>query len=189
MKNNSWVIKGVVLGSVFFLAVLLVKPVGVSTQFSVLSGIFHSALDASVITENSERESGYESSNAYYDKNEGKLAKAIENPWNYDFVFVLAIPLGGFLAYAANGKRRSHMSDVAQPENPAAKDRMLTLLPSFLGGMILLYGARMADGCTSGHMMSGMMQGSISGYLFAACVFAVAIPAAILTGRIGKRGK
>ena len=51
----------------------------------------------------------------------------------------------------------------------------------------MLYGARMADGCTSGHMMSGMMQGSISGYIFAACVFAVAIPSALLVGRMPRR--
>ncbi|NCB31754.1 MAG: hypothetical protein EOM66_10150 [Clostridia bacterium] len=189
MKNNSWLIKGVILGSVFFLAVLLVKPIGVSTQFSVLSGIFHSALDESVITENGQRESGYESSNAYYDKSEGKLAKAIEKPWNYDFVFVLAIPLGGFLAYEANNKRRSHMSDLGGINHSSARNRLSQMLPSFFGGVILLFGARMADGCTSGHMMSGMMQGSISGYLFAACVFAVAIPAARVTARMTGRRK
>lgn len=96
-----WIKKGLALGGVFFLAVLLVKPIGVSTQFSVLSGIFHSALDETVITENDERDTGYESTNAYYDKSEGKLAKSIQHPWNYDFVFVLAIPVGAYLAYAA----------------------------------------------------------------------------------------
>ncbi len=35
--------------------------------------------------------------------------------------------------------------------------RMRYLL-SFLGGVIVLWGARLAGGCTSGHMMSGMMQ-------------------------------
>src|SRR5699024_5234202 len=53
-------------------------------------------------------------------------------------------------------------------------------LPNFIGGFLLLYGARLADGCTSGHMMSGMMQSSLSGYVFAGVVFAVAIPTAIL---------
>ena len=42
-------------------------------QFSVLSGIIHSALDEAVITENDSRSSGYESTNAYYDKSEGRL--------------------------------------------------------------------------------------------------------------------
>lgn len=185
MSNNTWIKKAFALGTVFFLAILLVKPIGVSTQFSVLSGIFHSALDETVITEDDQRESGYRSSNAYYDKSEGKLAKSIENPWNYDFVFVLAIPLGGYLAYTANRKkRRSQMSDVGQVQADAPTVGIRQCLPSFLGGFILLYGARMADGCTSGHMMSGMMQGSVSGYIFAACVFAVAIPIALLVRRL-----
>lgn len=187
-----WIKKGFALGGIFFLAVLLVKPIGVSTQFSVLSGIFHSALDEAVITENDSRSSGYESTNAYYDKSEGKLAKAIENPWNYDFVFVLAIPVGAYLAYASNDKRkRLQMSDVGQ--NPNVPDYRESFwrryIPAFLGGFIILYGARMADGCTSGHMMSGMMQGSVSGYIFAAAAFAVAIPVAIFTGRAAKGGK
>lgn len=185
-----WIKKAIALGGVFFLAVLLVKPIGVSTQFSVLAGIFHSALDETIITENAERSAGYESSNAYYDKSGGKLAKSIENPWNYDFVFVLAIPVGAYLAYAANDKRnRLQMSDVGQ--NPDVPDSGQSFwrryLPAFLGGFIILYGARMADGCTSGHMMSGMMQGSVSGYIFAAAAFAVAIPAAIITGRRKRR--
>jgi hypothetical protein len=36
----------------------------------------------------------------------------------------------------------------------------------------------MADGCTSGHMFSGIMQGSVSGFIFAAAVFLTGIPAA-----------
>ena len=41
-------------------------------------------------------------------------------------------------------------------------------------------GSRLAGGCTSGHMMSGIMQTSLSGYLFAAGAFAAGIPTAIL---------
>ena len=135
---------------------------------------------------------GYESTNAYYDKNDGKLAKSIENPWNYDFIFVLAIPVGAYLAFSSNDKRkRLQMSNVGQiPDVPDSRQNFWRrYLPSFLGGFIILYGARMADGCTSGHMMSGMMQGSVSGYLFAAAAFAVAIPVAILTGKTMKGRK
>ena len=39
----------------------------------------------------------------------------------------------------------------------------------------------MAGGCASGHMMSGMMQSSVSGFVFVASVFVVAIPIAVLT--------
>ncbi|MFQ8705636.1 MAG: YeeE/YedE thiosulfate transporter family protein [Thomasclavelia sp.] len=183
MGDDSWIKKASVLGIVFFLGILLVKPIGVSTQFSVLSGIFHSALDDSVIVKDENRETGYRSTNAYYDKGEGKLAKSIQNPWNYDFVFVLAIPAGGYFAYIVNDKkRRSQMSDVGQ-ELPVTKSTNIkSYIPSFLGGMLILFAARMADGCTSGHMMSGIMQGSISGYIFAICVFIVAIPTVLLVG-------
>ena len=51
---------------------------------------------------------------------------------------------------------------------------------TFLSGFIVLYGARLAGGCTSGHMMSGMMQTAISGYLFTAGAFIAAVPTAIL---------
>lgn len=189
MKPKDWIKKAVALGAIFFFAVLLVKPIGVSTQFSVLSGIFHSALDEDVITENTQRETGYESSNAYYDKGEGKLAKAIQEPWNYDFVFVLAIPLGAFAAYALSGKRRSRMSDVGDAEaKPPQQGFIRRYIPAFLGGFIILFGARMADGCTSGHMMSGIMQGSVSGYIFAGAAFAVAIPLAVWLGRRHMKG-
>jgi hypothetical protein len=56
---------------------------------------------------------------------------------------------------------------------------------AFLGGFIVLYGARLAGGCTSGHMMSGMMQTALSGYIFAAGAFAAAIPTAMLMYKKG----
>ena len=43
---------------------------------------------------------------------------------------------------------------------------------SFVGGFILIFGARMAGGCTSGHILSGGMQLSLSSLIFAAFVFA-----------------
>ena len=52
-------------------------------------------------------------------------------------------------------------------------------LAAFAGGFIVLYGARLAGGCTSGHMMSGMMQTALSGYIFAAGAFAAAVPTAL----------
>ena len=42
---------------------------------------------------------------------------------------------------------------------------------SFIGGFILIIGARMAGGCTSGHILSGGMQLSLSSLVFAFFVF------------------
>jgi uncharacterized protein len=46
------------------------------------------------------------------------------------------------------------------------------LIFAFAGGFLLLFGARMAGGCTSGHVISGGMQVAFSSYLFAVFVFA-----------------
>jgi len=203
MKKENWLKGAILLGFVFFLAVFIVKPIGVSTQFSVASGIIHSTVNPSVIVEDTGINSGYSSTNAYYNKSEGKLAKAIKNPINYDFIFVLAIPLGAMAGYFADkyskarkgdkkkgqgtewvkADERKELNVLSTPKNSFYK----SYLPTFLGGFLLLFGARMADGCTSGHMMSGMMQGSVSGYLFAAAVFASAIPAAIIIKKINAR--
>lgn len=190
MKENSWIKGALILGFSFFIAIMLVKPIGVSTQFSVLSGIIHSSIDNDVIVEDSSRESGYSSTNAYYDKSDGKLAKSIKEPLNYDFVFVLAIPAGGFLGYLLLKKKKEEVSsEVAEDVSCSVENKrgfIKTYGPSFAGGFLLLFGARMADGCTSGHMMSGMMQGSVSGYVFAAAVFATAIPTALLVKKMKK---
>lgn len=186
IKTQKWIGAAALLGMVFFLAVLLVKPIGVSTQFSVLSGIVHSAIAPDLIAEDAERESGYVSTNAYYDKGGGKLAADIKNPLKYDFIFVLSIVLGAYMAHLLGKKRNGSLPEAGLGKETcpiAEKGPWLRYLPSFIGGFILLYGARMADGCTSGHMMSGMMQGSVSGYLFAAAVFAAAIPTAVMVHR------
>ncbi|WP_288221956.1 YeeE/YedE thiosulfate transporter family protein [uncultured Clostridium sp.] len=200
MKNKKWLLGALILGFSFFISVFLIKPIGVSTQFSVLSGIIHSSIDKDVIKEDPTRESGYISSNKYYDKSEGKLAKSIKNPINYDFIFVLAIPLGGYLGYTLLKKKNliqtSEFEDEEFQSCPVEENKSTSTCstgekcfvkkygPSFLGGAILLFGARLADGCTSGHMMSGMMQGSVSGYIFAISVFATAIPTAIILNKI-----
>lgn len=186
MNKNNWLKGALILGLSFFLAIFIVKPIGVSTQFSVLSGIIHSTIDKDVIVEDANRETGYRSTNEYYDKSDGKLAKAIKNPLNYDFVFVLAIPFGGYAGYKLIRKKENNQDEIAYScSTKKIKEGFIRkYAPSFLGGFLLLFGARMADGCTSGHMMSGMMQGSISGYVFAAAVFASAIPTALIVKKI-----
>ena len=46
---------------------------------------------------------------------------------------------------------------------------------AFLGGIVAMIGARMADGCPSGHGLSGMMQLSVSGLVALALFFGAGI--------------
>ena len=61
----------------------------------------------------------------------------------------------------------------------------LRLVHAFVGGFLLLFGSRIAGGCTSSHIISGMSQLAVSGMLFAAAVFAAGIPTALLLYRKG----
>ena len=42
---------------------------------------------------------------------------------------------------------------------------------AFAGGAVAMFGARLADGCPSGHGLSGLMQLSVSGLAATACFF------------------
>ena len=179
----NWKIGGILLGAVFFAAVLLVKPIGVSTQFVILDGIVADLVAPDFITRS---EDGYTSTNAYMAKSDGAYARNAANPLNYSFVFVLAMAGGAFLSALAKG-------GIGNDERrlPAVWVRTYGDTPwrryavVFLGGFVVLYGARLAGGCTSGHMMSGMMQTSLSGYIFAAGAFLTALPTALLMYREG----
>lgn len=172
----NWKIGGLMLGLVFFLAVLLVKPIGVSTQFVILDGIIGSAINAELVTKTDD---GYTSTNAYLAKSDGKYAKSVANPLNYSFIFVLAM-MGGalFSTMARGGLSKAERTMPALWRANFGNSPMKRYLVAFLGGFVVLYGARLAGGCTSGHMMSGMMQSALSGYIFALGAFLAAIPVA-----------
>ncbi|PLW76673.1 YeeE/YedE thiosulfate transporter family protein [Cohaesibacter celericrescens] len=176
----NWKLGGLLLGGVFFLAVLLVKPIGVSTQFVILDGMLWDAVSSDIVTVDETAKSGFSSPNAYLNKSGGKYAESVANPLNYSFVFVLAM-LGGaaISGYLRGGvtKEESQMPEVWREKFGSSTTKRYFW--SFVGGFIVLYGARMAGGCTSGHMMSGMMQTAVSGYIFTLGAFAAAFPLAL----------
>ncbi len=188
-KEWNWKISGVSLALVFLIAILFVKPIGVSTQFVIFDGIIWNTISNNVVLDNSDTKTGYSSSNAYLNKSGGKYAKNIANPLNYSFIFVLAMALGGFVAYKMQTKNENNkineLNEIRESKywNTPTKRNIV----AFVGGFLVLLGARVAGGCTSGHMMSGMMQTSLSGYLFAIGAFIVAIPTALFVFKEDKK--
>lgn len=182
----NWKTGGVLLGVVFFAAVLLVKPIGVSTQFVIFDGILWDAVDPDVVVTSETAGSGYASPNAYLNKSDGSYAKNVANPLNYSFVFVLAMMAGAFVSARLRGG-----VEAQERQMPAVwranfgNSPWRRYLVAFLGGVVVLYGARLAGGCTSGHMMSGLMQTAVSGYVFTAGAFLAGIPIAVWLFRKG----
>lgn len=197
-KQWGWLASGIALGLVFLLAVVVIKPIGVSTQFVILDGIVMDAIAPDTVVEDAQAKTGYASPNEYLNRSGGKYAKNVANPLNYSFIFVLAMVAGGVIAALSQRKTASDEDGAtlaAESGLDGEIDERLTTpairssignsatkrhAMAFAGGLLALFGARLAGGCTSGHMMSGMMQTSLSGYLFAIAAFATAVPTAML---------
>ena len=56
---------------------------------------------------------------------------------------------------------------------------------AILGGAVAMLGARLADGCPSGHGLSGMMQLSVSAFVALACFFGAGV---LVAGLVYRRG-
>lgn len=71
----NWPLSGLALAACFLLAVVLAKPIGVSTQFVILDGLVaNNTLSSELVTADATTESGYRSSNPYLNKSGGKTA-------------------------------------------------------------------------------------------------------------------
>ncbi len=185
----SWLKGGVAMAAVAIAAFLLVKPIGVSTQFAVLDTMIWKAVDPDIVQKREENGKViYSSPNAYINKSGASYARSADNPVNYSFIFVLAMIGGVFLSILTGGPKPSS-EERKVPEGFRryfGNKPTLRYALAFIGGVLTLYGARLAGGCTSGHMISGISQTAVSSLLFAAGVFITAIPTAIWLYR--KRG-
>ncbi len=103
-----------------------------------------------------------------------------ENSWiNWQFASIFGIFIGSYLANKLGPKK----SPEYVPElwkNKFGPSKIKRSVAAFLGGILLLFGARLAGGCTSGHVISGGMQLAVSGWLFMFAFFATGLPTAFL---------
>ena len=162
----SWKVSGLLLGLLVILATALVKPFGVSTQYVVTDAIvLHNA--APSVAE----------SNEYLNKYGEKADWGI----GYGWMLVFGMFLGSGISALATRRFRQRKN----PALPAMWKEQFgdhtgkRLIQAFIGGMLLLFGARLAGGCTSGHMISGISQLTVGSFVFGASIFA----SGILTAR------
>ena len=100
----------------------------------------------------------------------------------WQFALVLFLMVGAYLAARLGGTLRVRQV----PElwrrrfGPSPAKRYAG---AFVGGVILLFGARLADGCTSGHGISGGLQLAASSWTFIVTTFAAGIATAFLLYR------
>ena len=88
--------------------------------------------------------------------------------FDWEFALVVGLLLGA-LAAARLGRADA-------PEKPSGN----RIAEAVIGGFLLLFGARLAGGCTSGHGISGSLQLALSGWVFFLCIFASGMATAFL---------
>ncbi|MFO8236266.1 MAG: YeeE/YedE thiosulfate transporter family protein [Bacteroidales bacterium] len=105
------------------------------------------------------------------------LQSISQGDWHMNFI------LGAFISGLVISLLRKEFKFQVVYENWArfkGSSLIRRLIWSFSGGFLLLFGAKLAKGCTSGHVISGGMQLAASSMVFAAFVFA----SFLLTGKI-----
>jgi hypothetical protein len=114
--------------------------------------------------------------------------RMVQNPGSWLFVFVLGMGLGGFIGGLTS---RAQVRDVPQVwERRFGPSRFKRYAVTFVAGFLILFGSRLAGGCTLGLFISGSTQLAISGLYFGVIIFAVAMLTARLAyGKVEKEQK
>ncbi|QGY43316.1 YeeE/YedE family protein [Maribellus comscasis] len=156
-KNMKWLLAGILLAllnTIVFSKGVSNRPIGASTTFPYVADWL----------------SGF-TNNSYFEK--------IQVPGNWEVFFLLGALLSGLILSLIRGEFKIQLihENWVKYKNNSAVSRAIW---AFIGGFVLIFGARMAGGCTSGHVISGGMQLAISSLVFAVFVFA----GLLITGRV-----
>lgn len=161
-----WATLGIIFGLVGAASILLWGPIGVSGTYPRFIGEIFRAVNPT-----------YAAENPYLVKM-GSLLRA-------ETFLLLGLVIGGFLG----ARRDTAKAPKVEHPHPGPETTATRYTEAFLAGFLIVFGARLAGGCTSGLIISGMTQLSMAGFVFAAGVFATGIGTAKLmqAARLGGR--
>jgi uncharacterized protein len=109
----------------------------------------------------------------------GQYFKDGNNPLQNWLTFeILGVLIGGFISGALSGRLKFKIE-----KSPAISNRS-RLIFAFVGGVLFVYGAQLARGCTSGAALSGMAVLSVAGFVTMAAIFGSAFIFAFLLKKI-----
>lgn len=156
---------GIGIGVLSWFAFGLVnQPLGISTALSSASSVCALPILGSEGVAN----------NAYWAKNPFQ--------WDGGMLFLVGTFLGSLLSVLASGTFRLEKVPVTWSQQFGGSTAK-RLVAAFLGGVIIMFGARMAGGCTSGHGISGSLQLALSSWTFFLTMFASGILTALILFR------
>jgi hypothetical protein len=172
MKSWSPYVVGIGVGVLSWFAFAVADhPLGVSTAFEHTAALAEKAVVPQA-----------EQTNEYFaKKSEAGKSPKIGLGW----MLVLGVFVGAWLSSWLSGDRTSETVPAMWRERFGGSVP-LRLAAAFIAGALMMFGARLADGCTSGHGISGSLQLAVSSWVFTAVFFAAAIITSLaLYGRKG----
>ena len=164
MTSKAWspYVAGVVIGLLQIPAFLLIETaLGASSSYVTIGGLIASWVDPSILKID------------YVAKH---LALTGKNWWQVALVGGIAI--GSFISMKLSGARRQHVSPIWTRALGSASSAQRYSV-AFAAGFIMLFGARIADGCTSGHGLSGTAQLAVGSMVAVTAMFAGGIATAL----------
>jgi len=91
---------------------------------------------------------------------------------DWQWMFVVGIFIGALIAAVTSKSFRWQALPEMWLERFGPDSKRKRALFAFAGGTVAMFGARLADGCPSGHGLSGSLQLAVSGFISLACFFA-----------------
>ncbi|MCC6777521.1 MAG: YeeE/YedE family protein [Hyphomicrobiales bacterium] len=168
LTDKAWspYVAGILIGLLQIPAFLLIDTaLGASSSYVTVGGIIAGWLDPSILQ---------------IDYVARHVAATAKNWWQVAFVGSVAV--GAFLSARLSGTVRSGVPPIwARALGSAAPGRRYAV--AFVAGFLMLFGARLADGCTSGHGLSGMAQLAVGSTVAVAAMFTGGIVTALLALR------
>lgn len=153
---------GIILGLVVLFAFMTARPVGTATVYERVAGY---------VIEFFAPEYVYETEHYY------GFAPPVAD---WETTFVIGLLGAGLIArYVLKHRVEKNYVPVMWKER-FGTDRTKRYLVSFFAGFLILFGARLANGCTSGNFISGGSQLAMSAYLFGISMFASGIVTALV---------
>ncbi|MEY4481613.1 MAG: hypothetical protein RIQ84_775 [Pseudomonadota bacterium] len=141
--------------SVYLTTTLMGKSnyLGASTTFVRAAGFIFQSVDPTHVAEN-----------AYYLKEKVKV--------DWQFMIIIGIFFGALVSSLMDKSFKFEAVPAIWEKRfgPSITKRAIF---AFLGGIVAMIGARLADGCPSGHGLSGMMQLSMSAFVALAMFFGI----------------
>jgi uncharacterized membrane protein YedE/YeeE len=165
LRAKAWspYIAGILIGLLQIPAFLIIETaLGASSSYVTVGGLLASWIDPSILD---------------IDYVARHVSETPKNWWQVALVGGIAI--GAFISARLSGARRDAISPIwGRALGSASPGRRYGI--AFVAGFFMLFGARLADGCTSGHGLSGVAQLSVGSTIAVGAMFAGGIAAALL---------